>query len=98
MSAFMPMGAVRSFATEPVFGFDAVMKVHGYLADLFRGSGSSSFAPVSSTDCPVSSRSKPIFDDRARNRGGKVAGIYVVRAVRSAQKCGTMEQVRQATR
>jgi len=74
-------GGKRSAATEPIFGFDAVMKVHEYLAALFRKNGSKlvragfvnglpGFITLEA-DGELSTTALEIED-------GKVAAIYVV--------------------
>jgi RNA polymerase sigma-70 factor, ECF subfamily len=75
-------GGKRPAATEPIFGFDAVMKVHEYLAGLFREKGSKlvragfvnglpGFITLEA-DGELSTTALEIED-------GKVAAIYVVR-------------------
>jgi RNA polymerase sigma-70 factor (ECF subfamily) len=75
-------GGKRPAATEPIFGFDAVMKVHEYLAALFRENGSKlvragfvnglpGFITLEA-DGELSTTALEIED-------GKVAAIYVVR-------------------
>jgi RNA polymerase sigma-70 factor (ECF subfamily) len=75
-------GGKRPAATEPVFGFDAVMKVHEFLATLFRNNGSKlvragfvnglpGFITLEA-DGELSTTALDIED-------GKVAAIYVVR-------------------
>jgi len=74
-------GGKRPAATEPIFGFDAVMKVHEYLAALFRKNGSKlvragfvnglpGFITLEA-DGELSTTALEIED-------GKVAAIYVV--------------------
>jgi RNA polymerase sigma-70 factor (ECF subfamily) len=75
-------GGKRPAAREPVFGFDAVMKVHEYLAGLFRNNASKlvragfvnglpGFITLEA-DGELSTTALEIED-------GKVAAIYVVR-------------------
>ncbi len=74
-------GGKRPAATEPIFGFDAVMKVHEYLAALFRKNGSKlvragfvnglpGFITLEA-DGELSTTALEIED-------GKIAAIYVV--------------------
>jgi RNA polymerase sigma-70 factor (ECF subfamily) len=74
-------GGKRPAATEPIFGFDAVMKVHEYLAARFRKNGSKlvragfvnglpGFITLEA-DGELSTTALAIED-------GKVAAIYVV--------------------
>lgn len=75
-------GGRRPAATEPTVGFDAVMKVHEYLAALFRENGSKLVRTgfVSGLPCFVTLEADGELQTTALGiEGGKVAAIYVVR-------------------
>jgi RNA polymerase sigma-70 factor, ECF subfamily len=75
-------GGKRPAATEPVFGFDAVMKVHEYLAALFRENGSKLVRTGFVNGLPgfITLEADGEFSTTALEiEDGKVAAIYVVR-------------------
>jgi RNA polymerase sigma-70 factor, ECF subfamily len=75
-------GGKRPAATEPVFGFDAVMKVHEYLAVLFRENGSKLVRTGFVNGLPgfITLEADGEFSTTALEiEDGKVAAIYVVR-------------------
>ena len=57
-------GGKRPAAMQPIFGFDAVMKVHEDLAAYFGRMAQNLFVQDRSTDCPVSSRWRPMENFR----------------------------------
>jgi RNA polymerase sigma-70 factor (ECF subfamily) len=75
-------GGKRPAAGKPVLGFDRVMKVHAYLADLFRKNGSTFVRAGFINGLPgfVTLEADGEFQTTALEiEDGKVAAIYVVR-------------------
>jgi len=76
-------GGKRPAAREPVFGFEAVMKVHEYLAGLFpeecietRACG---FRQRIARFHHAGGGRRTFHDPRSKSKNGKVTAIYVVR-------------------
>lgn len=75
-------GGKRPAATEPILGFDAVMKAHGYLAPLFRKNGSKLVRTGFVNGLPgfVTLEADGELQTTALEiEDGKIAAIYVVR-------------------
>jgi RNA polymerase sigma-70 factor (ECF subfamily) len=75
-------GGKRPAAVQPIFGFDAVMKVHEFLADLFRKGGSKLVRAGFINGLPgfVTLEADGELQTTALDiENGKVAAIYVVR-------------------
>jgi RNA polymerase sigma-70 factor (ECF subfamily) len=75
-------GGKRSAATQPIFGLDAVMKLHESLADLFRNNGSTLVRAGIINGLPgfISLEADGEFQTTALEiESGKVTAIYVVR-------------------
>jgi RNA polymerase sigma-70 factor (ECF subfamily) len=75
-------GGKRSAAIKPIVGFDAVMKVHAYLADLFRKNGSKLVRAGFVNGLPgfVTLEADGELQTTALEiEDGKIAAIYVVR-------------------
>lgn len=75
-------GGKRPAAIEPIFGFDAVMKVHGELAARFRDNGSKLLRAVFLNGLPgfITLEADGELQTTALDiEDGKVAAIYVVR-------------------
>jgi RNA polymerase sigma-70 factor, ECF subfamily len=75
-------GGKRPAAAQPIFGFDAVMKVHEFLADLFRKGGSNLVRAGFINGLPgfITLEADGELQTTALDiEDGKVAAIYVVR-------------------
>ncbi|WP_105381540.1 sigma-70 family RNA polymerase sigma factor [Neorhizobium alkalisoli] len=75
-------GGKRPAAMEPIFGFDAVMKVHAYLADQFQKSGSKLVRAGFVNGLPgfITLEADGELQTTALDiEDGKIAAIYVVR-------------------
>ena len=75
-------GGKRPAATQPIVGFDAVMKVHEYLADLFRKNGSQLVRAGFVNGLPgfITLEADGELQATALDiEDGKIAAIYVVR-------------------
>lgn len=75
-------GGKRSAATEPIIGFDAVMKLHGHLAAQFQKNGSKFVRAVFVNGLPgfITLESDGELQTTALEiEDGKIAAIYVVR-------------------
>ena len=75
-------GGKRPAATEPVFGFDAVMKVHEYLAGLFRKNDSKLVRAGFVNGLPgfiTLEADGELSTTALEIENGKVVAIYVVR-------------------
>ena len=82
VSAHADGGGKRAAAMEPIVGFDAVMKAHEYLADLFRKNGSKLIRACFLNGLPgfITKEADGELQTTALEiEDGKIAAIYVVR-------------------